>query len=269
MAARRALAVCAAALGIMTTGAVAHAGTPEVRCEAAADTHSGARVVRAAQRTGKANIAAGYDGKQAWVDAEIRELGIRKFITRRTPGSPAVAQLELRYKTDAVVIGLAEGVVTVARGGRSVRVDSAKSFERVQALLAGSPAIFASRAALSELEPTSSLKGLEMPVLSALAFTAALVGDTGAPLRLTDRFMEKHRGIFRLVRDDGSCWESYSSELNNAWNDLQTCMNDAADDGFLSGAAQRLACNAVWGLRVSSAEFEFIKCISPLSGVPR
>jgi hypothetical protein len=270
MAGRRALAVCAAALGIIVSGAVAHAGTPEVWCEAAVDTQSGARVVRATQRTGKANIAAGYDGKQAWIDAEIRELGIRKFVTRRTPASPAAAQIELRYRGDTVVISLIGGAVTVGRGGTSIRVDSAAKFERLQALLAGSAAIFASRAALSDLEATSSLKGLEVTVLSSLAFAGSLVGDTSAPLRLTDRLMERHRGIYRFVRDDeASCWDTYVTEVNTAWNDLQTCMNDAADDGFISGATQRLACNAMWGARVVSAEFEYIKCISPLSGVPR
>jgi hypothetical protein len=269
MAGRRALAVCAVALGIIMTGAVAHAGTPEVWCEAA-QTESGVRVARATQRTGKGTIAAGYDGRQVWVDAEIRELGIRKFVTRRTSASPAAAQIELRYRGDLVVISLAGGAVTVGRGSSSVRVDSVAAFERLQTLLAGSAAVFASRAALSELETTSSMKGLEVAVLSSLAFAASLVGDTSAPLRLTDRLMERYRGIYRFVRDDeASCWESYSTELNHAWNDLQTCMNDAADDGFISGATQRLACNAVWLLRSSSAEFEFIKCISPLSGVPR
>src|SRR5262245_34326388 len=131
MAGTRALAVCAAALGIITTGAAAHAGTTEVRCEAAADNQTGTRVVKATQRTGPLTIAGGYDGKRVWIDADIRELGIRKFVTRRASSSPAAGQIELHYKGDAVVIGLADGAITVGRGNRTIRVDSLKDFERV------------------------------------------------------------------------------------------------------------------------------------------
>jgi hypothetical protein len=44
-------------------------------------------------------------------------------------------------------------------------------------------------------------------------------------------------------------------------------MGDAADDGFFSGAYQRLACNGVWMMRSESAWFEYLKCLSPLSSL--
>jgi hypothetical protein len=159
--------------------------------------------------------------------------------------------------------------VVVSRQGQRLAVSSPEALQALQHLLAGSAAAFAARATLSELEGESDLKAAEMNVLSSLAFVASLMGDVNAPTRLADRFVQKHRGIFRQVREDESCWSDYTSEATAAWDDLQACMKETEDDGFFSGAYQRLACNAVWIGRSESAWFEYVKCLSPLSGIPK
>jgi len=213
----------------------------------------------------KATIKGGHDQKSAWLTAEYRELQLRK---RSEKASPAIT-IELRAGTDLVTISVAPKNVVVWRGGRRVAVDSPTALQSLQQLLGSSPAIFGVRAMLSDLEPVSALDAPDMALLSTAAFVASLVGDVGAPLRLADRFMEKHRGIFRQVRGSSYCWGSYSSEVSSAWNDLQACMDDAEYRGFFRSAYERLACNAVWILRSESAWFQYLKCLSPLSAIPQ
>jgi hypothetical protein len=213
-----------------------------------------------------AAISGGHDGKIAWLVADYKQLQVR---TRGEPAARTVT-IELQYRGDLVTIRLVDGKTTVTRGGRRVFVNSPEALESLQSLLGGSLAIFATRSLLSQLESSSSLKAPEMSLLGAAAFVASLVGDVDAPRRLTDRFMEKHRGLFRHVRDDGdTCWDKYTKESTEAWNELQGCMDETSDDGWLMGAVNRLACNAVWVLKSESTWFEYLKCLSPLGTVPK
>jgi hypothetical protein len=216
---------------------------------------------RQALRTGS-----GFDGRRAWLAAEYRGLQVRKSGSKEEN----TFSTEFRHGRDAVTLTLSAGVLSVSRGRQTVVVDSADAVGRVQTLLAASTAVFGARALLSELESTSNLKAQEMTLLASAAVLASLVGDTGAPRRLSDRFVEKHRGIFRQIRgDEAGCWDDYTSETVKAWDELQECMEDSYDDGFFSGVYQRIACNAIWIGRSESAWFEYLKCIGPFSSIPK
>jgi hypothetical protein len=209
-------------------------------------------------------FSVGFVGARVWTIAQYGALQIRKEIAKG--GS---ATTELRHGTDVVALSTSKEQVTVTRGGRTV-VLSADSVEPLQALLAGSSAVFATREMLSALEDSTTFRAQDMFILSTAAFVASLTGDTHAPLRLSDRFVARHRGLFRIVSapaDDGdaSCWTSYTNETSSAWNDLQACMAETADDGWLVGAAMRIGCNAIWLMRSESAWFEYLKCLSPTS----
>ncbi|MCA1562774.1 MAG: hypothetical protein LC753_14515 [Acidobacteria bacterium] len=210
-------------------------------------------------------ISYGIEGKRAWLAATYKQLSVNK-VTNHEERSFVI---ELVHDGDVLLVSYNSGAVVVSRAGRTLPVTSPTALQKLQHLLAGSTAAFAARTMLSELEGESDLKAPAMSLLSSLAFVSSLAGDLNAPKRLADRFVEKHRGIFRQVRADPSCWSNYSTESTRAWEDLQNCMNEAEDDGFFSGAYQRLACNAVWVARSESAWFEYIKCLSPLTGVPK
>lgn len=208
-------------------------------------------------------ISYGIEGKRAWLAATYKQLSVRK-VTNHEERSFVI---ELVHDGDVVVFDYHSGGVVVSRAGRTLPVTSPTALQKLQHLLAGSTAAFGARTMLSELEGESDLRAPAMSLLSSLAFVSSLAGDLNAPKRLADRFVEKHRGIFRQVRQDDSCWADYSTEASRAWGDLQSCMRDTEDDGFFSGAYQRLACNAVWVLRSESAWFEYVKCLSPLTGI--
>jgi hypothetical protein len=176
--------------------------------------------------------------------------------------------IELRYRQDAIGIDVdARGVVTVARGGKRIRLTTADALQRVQHVLAGSEAAFAARVLHAEREAASELKAAEMSLLSVTAFLASLTGDVDAPRRLVTRFVEKHRGIYRPVR--ANCFEEYTEESTAAWNDLQDCMNEAnQDESLLQRAYRRVACNAVWLLRAESAWIEYLGCLGPGQIIP-
>ena len=251
-----------ATVGVWMVGVIVMAGPASAQDRAGQPGGPSPNLARSAGLT----IQGAHDGKSAWMAAQYRQLQIRKKSDRAT----GATVIDLRTGRDHVVIGLAQGRVSVERHGRLLVVDSAEALEAAQQLLGGSAAIFGARTLLSQLEATSTLDAPEMSLLGAAAFVAALVGDVEAPRRLADRFMEKHRGIFRHVaaRAD-TCWTTYTKESSAAWNDLQACMEEAEDDGFFSGAYQRLACNGIWAMRSEAAWFEFLKCLSPLSALPQ
>jgi hypothetical protein len=129
--------------------------------------------------------------------------------------------------------------------------------------------MFAARMLLAEREATSELQAPEMSVLATAAFAASLAGDLDAPRRVATRFVEKHRGIYRQVRL-ANCFDTYTSEVTAAWNDLQSCMDEAnQDSSLLQAAYRRLACNAVWMLRSESAWVEYLGCLGPGAIMPQ
>jgi hypothetical protein len=125
--------------------------------------------------------------------------------------------------------------------------------------------MFRARMMLSRLEGTSKLEAPEMSLLSVVAFAATLTGETGAPLRLADRFMARHHGIIRPIRF--SCWSSYSSEVNSAWNDYEGCITEADEGSALFAYIREQACVGTWVLRSESAWFEYLACLSPLTAI--
>jgi hypothetical protein len=151
--------------------------------------------------------------------------------------------------------------VTVVRGNASVRLTSADAFDRLQRVLAGSDAVLAARVLLAERESASDLQAPEMSLLSTAAFIASLAGDLDAPRRLSVRFVEKHRGWYRPVRM-ATCFDEYSKEASDSWNDLQNCMDEANQDPSIwNRAYRRVACNGVWLVRSESAWIEYIGCL--------
>jgi hypothetical protein len=205
-------------------------------------------------------IQGGADARRAWLGAEHRGLIVHKF-ANKADGS---LSLELQFRRDHVSVGVSRsGAVAVARGGRRIDVTSVDAFEQLQGLLAGSEVVFALRVLLAEREATSELDAPEMSLLSAAAFVASLVGDVDAPRRLSTRFVQKHRGIYRPVRL-ATCFEQYAAESSAAWNDMQDCMNEANQDpNVFARAYRRVACNAVWLVRAESAWAEYLGCLGP------
>jgi hypothetical protein len=227
--------------------------------DACGDEMVAARVSRPALQ-----LAVGFDAHRAWISAQYRQLGIRKQTTRETRATA----IELRYGPDSVTVSLAAHTIVVSRGGRSVVLDSPEALEPLQDLLGGSTALFAARAMLSELEQDDDLRAPEMSLLSSLAFVASLAGDVNAPRRLADRFVAKYRGVVRPIRWESSCWGDYTKETTAAWDELQTCMQEADQDDSMTRAVwRRIACNATWMGRSESAWFEFLGCIQPLKTV--
>ena len=205
-------------------------------------------------------IRGGVDAKRTWLGAEHRGLIVQKF-SNKADGSLAI---ELHFRQDHISIAVNRaGGVAVARAGRRLEVTSAEAFERLQQLLAGSEAAFATRVLLAEREATSDLDAPEMALLSTAAFVASLVGDLDAPRRLATRFVEKHRGIYRAVRV-ATCFEQYATESSAAWNDMQSCMDEANQDpNIFARAYRRVACNAIWLIRSEAAWAEFLGCLGP------
>jgi hypothetical protein len=211
-------------------------------------------------------IRGGADARRAWLTTEHRGLTVNK-VANRTDGSLLI---ELSFRQDSVAIGVdTSGLITASRNGTTIRVTSAEAFERLQQVLAGSEAAFAARVLLAEREATSDLQAGEMSLLSTAAFVASLSGDIDAPRRLATRFVEKHRGIYRLVRLR-TCFDNYSSEASAAWNDMQSCMDEAnQDDSMFQRAYRRVACNAIWLVRSESAWIEYIGCLGPGQLIPQ
>jgi hypothetical protein len=205
-------------------------------------------------------IRGSADAKRAWLGAEHRGLVVNK-ISNREDGS---LSLDLKFRKDHVTIAIEKsGAIVASRGGKTIRVTSVASFERLQQLLAGSEATFAARLLLAEREQTSDLQAPEMALLSSMAFVAGLSGDVDALRRLATRFVEKHRGIYRQVRFR-TCFDSYANEASSAWNDMQGCVDEANQDpSIFNRAYRRVACNGVWLLRSESAWVEYIGCLGP------
>jgi hypothetical protein len=203
-------------------------------------------------------IRGAADARRAWLGAEHKGLTVQK-VSNRIDRSLAI---ELRFRRDTTTISIDSAAnVTVARGNQSVQLASADSYERLQQVLAGSEAVLAARLLLAERESESDLQPAEMSLLSTAAFVASLVGDVDAPRRLATRFVEKHRGIYRSVRLR-NCFETYSTESSNAWNDMQSCMEEANQDSSLFNRAyRRVACNGVWLMRAETAWVEYIGCM--------
>jgi hypothetical protein len=251
--------VCAAAL---------LAGEERGLLAARSTMEAAAAPVAAVQRsvTRKPTIRGASDARRAWLGAEHKGLVVQKLANRVDKS----LVIELRFRRDAVSVGIdAEAGVTVSRAGRSIHVASPESYASLQELLAGSEAAFAARLMLAERETTSDLQAGEMSLLSAAAFVASLAGDVDAPRRLSARFVERHRGIYRPVRLR-TCFDEYASESTAAWNDMQSCVEEAnQDESLLNRAYRRVACNAIWLLRSESAWIEFLGCLGPGQLIPQ
>ena len=199
------------------------------------------------------------DARHGRLVSRSRDLTVSKTVTH-----DGVVQIDVTSDADSVsIVVSANAPIHISRGGHTVAISSERNYAAAQQLLAGSAAIFAARVLLSERENQSDLKSHEVSLLSALAFVASLVGDVDAPRRLSSRFVEKHRGIFRQIgyRAYRNCWDSYESSVTKAWNDMQSCVNEAnQDDSWFRAAYRRVACNTVWLLESESAWFELLKC---------
>jgi hypothetical protein len=205
-------------------------------------------------------ISTGIEAGRGWLVADYGDLQVRKFTTR---GGASV--IEFRSADDEVVFSVAPEKSVVRRGESTQPLGVRESMPQVHQLLAASPALFRARVMLSRLERTSKLDAAEMSLLSAVAYVATLTGDTGAPLRLADRFMAKHHGVIRPIRF--SCWSSYSSEVNASWNDYESCITEADQGSSMLIYIREQACVGVWVLRSESAWFEYLGCLSPLAAI--
>ena len=216
----------------------------------------------AAARQGSAGselqLAVGFDAHRAWISAQYKQLGLRK----QTASDPLATSVELRYGTDTVGVSYAPDDSVVSRGRQSLALDSQQAVERLQDLFGGSPAVFAARAALAELEAAHQWRAPEMSVLSSLAFVALLAGDVDAPRRVADRFTATH-GV-RATRSS-TCWNKYQTDVCGACNDLHESMREANQHGsFIDGAYRQLALTVMWLVRLEAAWVEYLRCLQPV-----
>lgn len=255
-------------LGVCAAAVVAADGRGWLAARTLAETRSTLGPSAVVQRgaAGTPAIGGGADPARAWLGAEYRGLRIDK-VANRKDGS---LRVDVRFGDDHVGVAVDRtGNVVVARRGAQLPVGSAEAYEKLQQVLAGSAAIFATRVLLAEREAVSELRAPEMSLLATAAFVASLAGDVDAPRRLSTRFVEKHRGIYRSVRL-ATCFETYTNEATSAWNDLQACMEEAnQDDNIFARAYRRVACNAVWLVRSESAWIEYLGCLGPGSIIPQ
>jgi hypothetical protein len=213
---------------------------------------------------GRMKIAGGVEPNRVWVVADFNGLQVRKFTAK---GGASV--IELRYDDDSIVLSLSRAANTISRGGRAVNLGTPKGVDDARQLVGGSPAMFHARVLLSRYEQTSDLKGPSMSLLSALAVAATLTGDVDAPRRLSERFLERHRGVLRRVRDDGSCWTEYEKEVNAALHDYEACLAEASTAVWYRVYSRVIECGLMWGMRAESAWFELGKCNGLLGLVPK
>ena len=215
-------------------------------------------------------LAAGVEPQRVWLTASYDGLSIRKFTAK---GGASV--IEFSYGDDTVVISLSRDQLSIGRKGVAREFKGQRSMEDIQALLGASPAVYRTRLMLSQLERTSALKAGTMSVLSAAALLASLTGDVDAPARLSERFLEKHRRGYALVRavvsrsdDEDSCWSSYTKETEAAWKSQESCVKEQTELGWFLLDSRINACMTVWFLRAESAWFEFLKCTG-LTSLPK
>lgn len=267
MAHRRVLAAVVAVAIHATGGARAFAadsGACEVAAAEMATTSGGQQPVL--------KLTGGADAARVWVTGEHDGLSIRKFTAK---GGASV--IEFSHGDDKVVISVSKERLSIGRKGVAREFTSAASVEEIQALLGGSSAVYRTRVLLSQFERTSALKAGSMSVLSAAAFLAALTGDVDAPARLTERFLEKHRKAYRLVRasarsgdDEASCWSTYTDEVDAAWKAQNACVKEQTDLGwFLLDSRINMFCTSFWFVRVEAAWFELLKCTGVSSFFPK
>ena len=213
---------------------------------------------------GRMKIVGGAEPNRVWVVADYNGLQIRKFTAK---GGRSV--IELKHQDDAVILSLAPAKSTVTRGGRTVTMGTPEAIEAIRELVGSSPAMFHARLALSRYEQVSDLKGPSMSVLAALAVAATLTGDVDAPGRLTARFLERHRGLLRRIRDDGSCWTSYEKEVDAAATEWEDCVRNALNGAWWLANTRVQLCGVSWLLRAESAWFELGKCNGTLGLIPK
>ena len=187
------------------------------------------------------------------------------YVRKETDRATRAMTIELRAGRDVVIVSLTSQALAVARDGRRV-IDSAEAMESAQQLLGGSAAVFGLRAMLSNWSGQRLYRARRGAAVDG-GVRGVAGRDVAAPQRVADRFVEKHRGLFRQVRDGGKCWADYTTESTAAWDDLQGCMSDADNRGFFRAAYERVACNTIWILRSESAWFAYLNCISPLSAI--
>ena len=269
MVTRRMVAVAVAAVAIHAGSAARAAAGGWEACDGSGPM-TGAEPVAGTQLP-VLKLAGGAEASRVWLTAEYDGLSIRKFTAK---GGSSV--MEFTYGDDVVVISLSKERVSIGRNGVAHEFRTAASLEALQGILGGSAAMYHTRLMLSQLERTSELKAGSMSLLSAAAFAAALTGDVNAPARLSERFVQKYRAGFKTVRaaaraadDGGSCWSSYSKEVDAAMTDLGNCISEAEQGALWLMNFRVGCCLGTWTLRAESAWFEYLKCLSPLSIAPK
>lgn len=206
-------------------------------------------------------VTTGVEEERVWLEATYEGLRIHKFT--RADGASVT---EFRFGSDKLVVSVAPGVLSVTAGGRTIVADprATEPNAELQLALARSRAVGKARTMLSRLEQASRLDAPEMSLLSAVAFAAALTGDTRAPERLSNRFAAVHHGILKVGLRGDSCWTNYSTEVMAAQDDYSACLVEAWQGSIWLKDLREMACDATWLLRAESAWFEFLKCTSPL-----
>jgi hypothetical protein len=160
---------------------------------------------------------------------------------------------------DIVSLAGVAGAVVIARGGESVRIDTARpdaaGLARAAGLVAGSPALRLFRGAVARLSPEvrESVGGSALEIGDVLF--RVLQDDPGAVERLRGSRTVPDGSVIRVGMMRRPCYAEWESEVIAAWGAYESCYND-----FSWWSGGREVCALVFVLRAEVAWFQLLSC---------
>ena len=141
---------------------------------------------------------------------------------------------------------------------------------KIRALLAGSRAIKRYRGLAAALEARHDQSPEAYGVILGGAVIGWIDGDAAAPVRLARRIAGMSappagrgagdRAGLMFQVDGGDCWSDYEQLINDAWNDVTSCMSYAFQQSAWWQPFFMNTCTAVWVIRSEGYWFEYLSC---------
>lgn len=208
-----------------------------------------------------AGVTMGEDGGLA-VTATAGDLTVSKQVYA---DGRFVVRVATRGEDRLLISGAANGL-NVAYGAEAavdLRADGDVDYEdkarRVRGWMARSNAVQRFRHINEALEQQDALSPEALSLRVTGALVAELLGDPGAARRLSRSIAGRLANRLRKAQSGytTSCWDAYSRLVNQAANQLESCLNSFAVYNPL-----RQVCAFIWTLQVESAWFQFLSCSS-------
>jgi hypothetical protein len=228
-----------------------------------------------APRAGRQRYDAG-SGVRFWagMDGEGRavlRLTAAQFEFEKSVDASGQTSIRIVSGNDRVAVSFGQRAVSVGRGKASVGYDPRLATEedenRVRRLLVGSRAVRAFRAIAAHLESRSPDEDDYFTAATLVdgALVGTLDGDRGVIGRVARRIGVRQRARLQVVALRGQdrfadCFGTYENSVNWAWNEYQSCVGDAEDDGAVLRSINTNFCATEWIVRAESAAFQFISC---------